>query len=122
VVDHERVTSSAGKDATQVFFGLHRHEVLFKPQYKRLQIGRLKGHTEQIKSLSPGELSNVPYAEPIWLSPGFYSPYYSDNHRRFQSSIREFFETVVRPESERCEENGKRISQEVVDMMAYVTS
>jgi hypothetical protein len=30
---------------------------------------------------------------------------------RFQTSIREFFETVVRPESERCEESGKRISQ-----------
>ena len=25
-----------------------------------------------------GELSKVPYAEPTWLSPGYYSPYYSE--------------------------------------------
>lgn len=120
MIDHQRSRSLAGKDATQVFFGLHRHEVLLKPQYKRLQIGTIQGETEQIKSLSPGELSNVPYAEPTWLTRGFYSPYYSDNHRRFHISVREFFESVIKPESQRCEESGKRISQEVVDKMAYV--
>ncbi len=108
----------AGKDATQVFFGLHRHEVLLKPQYKRLQIGTVRGQTEQIKPLTPGELSKVPYAEPTWLSPGFYTPYYSNKHRRFQTAIREFFETVVKPESIKCEESGKKISQEVVDTLA----
>ena len=110
----------AGKDATQAFFGLHRHEVLLKPQYKRLQIGTVLGQSEQIRPPVPGELSKVPYAEPTWLSPGYYSPYYSNSHRTFQTAVREFFETVVRPESDKCEASGKRISQEVVDKMASV--
>jgi len=110
--------SVAGKDATQVFFGLHKHEVLLRPQYKRLQIGTVAGQTEQIRAPVPGELSKVPYGEPTWLSSGYFSPYYSDNHRKFQTAVREFFETVVRPESIKCEENGKTISQEVFDKLA----
>jgi len=108
----------AGKDATQAFFGLHRHEVLLRPQYQRLQIGVIQGQTEQIKPPVPGELSKVPYAEPTWLSNGYFSPYYSDNHRKFQTAVRRFFETVVKPESVKTEASGKRISQEVVDKMA----
>ncbi|KAF8239507.1 acyl-CoA dehydrogenase [Tricholoma matsutake] len=108
----------AGQDVTQVFFGLHRHEVLLKPQYGRLQIGKIRGQEESIKSLAPGELSQVPYAEPTWLSKGYYSPYYSDNHRKFHKAVRSFCMEVIQPESDRCEQSGKRISQEVVDKMA----
>jgi hypothetical protein len=108
----------AGQDATQVFFSLHRHEVLLKPQYARLQIGKVQGQEETIKPLAPGELSQVPYAEPTWLSRGYYSPYYSDNHMKFQKAVRTFCMEVVQPESDRCEQSGKRISQEVVDKMA----
>lgn len=68
----------AGQDATEAFFSLHRHEVLLKPQYMRLQIGTIEGESQQIKPLAAGELSKVPYAEPTWLSPGFFSPYYSE--------------------------------------------
>ncbi|KAH0586970.1 Acyl-CoA dehydrogenase [Termitomyces sp. J132] len=110
--------SVAGKDATQIFFGLHRQEVLSKPQYIRLQIGKIQGQEEQIRPLAPGELSQVPYAEPTWLSKGNFSPYYSDSHRRFQVAARKFFMEVIQPESVRCEENGQRISQEVVDKMS----
>jgi hypothetical protein len=110
----------AGTDATQAFFGLHRQEILFKPQYKRLQIGSIQGEEEAIKSMKPGELSKVPYAEPTWLSNGYYSPYYTENHRKFQKAMREFFETVVAPEALKADETGKKISQEVVDKMAYV--
>jgi hypothetical protein len=109
---------TAGQDATKVFFGLHRHEVLLKPQYARLQIGKIQGQEETIKPLSPGELSQVPYAEPTWLSRGYYSPYYSDGHRKFQEAVRTFCMMVIQPESDRCEQSGKRISQEVVDKMA----
>ena len=35
----------------------------------------------------------------------------------FQRAVREFFDTVIKPESDRCEANGKRISQEVIDKM-----
>ncbi|KAL0949067.1 hypothetical protein HGRIS_009165 [Hohenbuehelia grisea] len=107
----------AGKDATDAFFGLHRHEVLLRPQYKRLQIGTVSGQEEVIKPPVPGQLSMVPYAEPTWLTKGYYTPYYNDNHRRFQTAVREFMETVVKPESIRCEENGKRISQEVFEQL-----
>lgn len=90
-----------------------------RPQYARLQIGVIEGEVETVKVPAPGSLSKVPYAEPSWLSEGFFSPYYSNNHRKFQKAIRNFFEEVVRPEAIKCEENGKRISQEVVDKMRY---
>ncbi|KAF5364376.1 hypothetical protein D9756_000893 [Leucocoprinus leucothites] len=112
--------SIAGQDATQAFFGLHRHEILLKPQYKRLHIGTIGGEEETIKPPTPGQLSQVPYAEPTWLSKGYYSPYYTDNHRKFQKATREFFETVVAPEAAKADEGGKKISQEVVDKMAEV--
>ncbi|KAF5346943.1 hypothetical protein D9758_010143 [Tetrapyrgos nigripes] len=110
----------AGKDATNVFFGLHRHEVLLRPQYKRLQIGRIIGEEEVIKPREPGALSKVPYAEPTWLSAGYFSPYYNDNHRQFQKAVRKFFEEEVQPEAIQCEENGKKISQELVDKMSQL--
>ena len=68
----------AGQDATKVFYGLHRQEVLQKPQYQRLQIGSIEGEEVTVKPLAPGELSKVPYAEPTWLSEGYHSPYYND--------------------------------------------
>ncbi|KAJ2982059.1 hypothetical protein NUW54_g10798 [Trametes sanguinea] len=107
----------AGKDATQAFFGLHRHEVLLKPQYARLQIGTVQGQEEVVKPLAPGQPSPVPYAEPAWLMPGFHSPYYNDKHREFQRAVRKFFEEVVYPDAVRHEDDGKRISQDVVDKL-----
>ena len=49
----------AGQDSTSVFFGLHRSEVLQKPQYARLKIGQVEGEKPQIKMPLPGELSTV---------------------------------------------------------------
>ena len=68
----------AGQDATEAFFGLHRFEVLQKPQYARLQIGVVTGEKETIRPRAPGELSKVPYAEPTWLVQGYHSPYYKE--------------------------------------------
>lgn len=107
---------AAGQDATQAFYGLHRQEVLFRPQYARLQIGRVQGQ-EPVIVASPTDLSSVPYAEPTWLSPGYYSPYYTQSHRNFQKEVRKFFMEVVYPDAVKCEENGKRISQDVVDKL-----
>lgn len=70
--------SVAGQDATEAFYGLHRHEVLERPQYARLQIGVIKGEQSIIASRIPGQLSAVPYAEPTWLSQGYHSPYYKE--------------------------------------------
>lgn len=69
---------TAGQDATEAFYGLHRHEVLLKPQYKRLQIGVIQGEKSVIHGGIPGELSQVPYAEPLGITEGYHSPYYTE--------------------------------------------
>lgn len=61
-------------------------------------------------------------AEPSWLAKGFSSPYYTDKHRVFQKAVRQFVSDVMYPEAQECEDTGRRISQEVVDKMWYVTS
>lgn len=71
-------TLSAGQDATEAFYALHRHEVLLRPQYQRLQVGTIKDESSIIASKVTGELSEVPYAEPTWLTKGYYSPYYKE--------------------------------------------
>lgn len=68
------VIHSAGQDATEVFYGLHRHEVILKSQYARLQIGVIDGEESTIIGRVSGQLSTVPYAEPTWLADGYYSP------------------------------------------------
>ena len=112
------VSQSAGKDATKAFFGLHRHEVLLRPQYKRLQIGTLKDSSEVVKASTPVALSAVPFAEPTWLSKGFHSPYYTEGHRRFQRAMRRFVSEVISPEMEKCELSGKYIGKDVVQKMS----
>jgi hypothetical protein len=111
---------TAGKDATNAFFGLHRQEVLYRPQYARLQIGTIKDKEPQIKLLAVDAISQVPYAEPSWLAPGFSSPYYNESHRRFQKAMRKLVNEVVLPDAIACEENGRRISQQVVDRLGCV--
>ncbi|KDQ16196.1 hypothetical protein BOTBODRAFT_30921 [Botryobasidium botryosum FD-172 SS1] len=105
----------AGQDATEHFYSLHRHEVLLKPGYARLQIGTITGEKPQINVNTVGALSKVPYAEPTWLTEGYYSPYFKESHKALQKAMREFYDTVILPEATACEENGKRISQAVVD-------
>ncbi|RPD61123.1 acyl-CoA dehydrogenase NM domain-like protein [Lentinus tigrinus ALCF2SS1-7] len=110
----------AGQDATEAFYGLHRHEVLLKPQYQRLQIGVLKDEKSVIYSAIPGQLSSVPYAEPLGLTPGYHSPYYTDSHRNFQRAARKFVDEVVTPDALAREEDGKRPSISVIQQMAEV--
>ena len=69
---------AAGQDATEAFYGLHKQEVLDRPQYKRLVIGTVKDEESLIAPPGPGEVSLVPYAEPTWLTPGYYSPYFKE--------------------------------------------
>src|ERR1700744_5043337 len=64
----------AGQDATESFFGLHRHEVLEKPNHQRLKIGSIENEEPVLYGRPKGELSDVPYGEPTWLSKGYYSP------------------------------------------------
>lgn len=62
----------------------------------------------------------MPYAEPTWLADGYHSPYYTEGHRKFQREMRKFVTEVVYPDAIKCEDNGKRISQEVVDKLGCV--
>ncbi len=94
--------------------------MLLKPQYKRLQIGTIAGRKEKFRALSGSDLSEVPYAEPGWLSEGFHNPYYKESHRTFQKAVRQFVTDVVHPEMLAREDDGKRISQSVVDKLACV--
>lgn len=106
----------AGQDATQAFFNLHRYEVLQK--YADLCIGTIKGEKSEVIEPQPGDLSQVPYGEPIWLTPQFKSPYYNDSHRALRKELRKFVDTHVTPEAQEKERDGTYISQSLVDKMA----
>lgn len=106
----------AGQDATQVFYNLHRHEVLAR--YADLAVGTVDGEQPQVISPQPGDLSPVPYAEPLWLSPPFRSPYYGDSHRRLQRAMRRFTDEHLLPEAQECETTGRYISQQMIDRMS----
>ncbi|ROV90579.1 hypothetical protein VSDG_07453 [Cytospora chrysosperma] len=107
----------AGTDATEAFYNLHRHEVL-TGKYAELAIGTIEGEKPEVVNPGPGELSKVPYAEPLWLTPLFKSPYYNDSHRKLQKAIRKFTDLYVTPEAQAKEKDGTYISQELIDRMA----
>ena len=106
----------AGQDATQAFYNLHRHEVLQK--YSNLCIGTIEGEKPEVIEPKPGDLSLVPYAEPLWLTPQFKTPYYKDSHQRLREAFRKFVDQDVYPEAQEKELDGSYISQDLVDKMA----
>ena len=106
----------AGQDATTAFFNLHRYEVLQK--YANLCIGTIEGEKPEVIDPQPGDLSTVPYAEPLWLAPVFKSPYYSESHRKLQKATRKFVDEHVYEEAQEKEIDGTYISQELTDKMA----
>jgi alkylation response protein AidB-like acyl-CoA dehydrogenase len=106
----------AGTDATTAFYNLHRQEVLEK--YESLCIGTIEGEKSEVITMKPGDLSTVPYAEPLWLRPPFKSPYFKESHRALQKKVREFVDEHVTPEAQEKEKDGTYISQELIDKMA----
>ncbi|KAK4188019.1 acyl-CoA dehydrogenase/oxidase [Podospora australis] len=106
----------AGKDATAAFYNLHRHEVLQK--YSDLAIGTIEGEKQSIITPKIGDLSPVPYAEPLWLTPQFKSPYFKDSHRRLQKAMRIFTDEHITPEALEKERTGEIVSQELIDKMS----
>ncbi|KAJ7158824.1 acyl-CoA dehydrogenase/oxidase [Mycena filopes] len=106
----------AGQDATEMFYALHRAEIL--DRYARLQIGIVETEQPQITTPAPGSLSAVPYANPTWLSEGFHSPYYKEHHRRFQTAFRKFVDEVIFPDAQIHEREGGKPSQNVLDEIA----
>ena len=106
----------AGTDCTTIFYNLHRQEVLKK--YSNLCIGIISNEKPEVIEQQPGDLSPVPYAEPLWLKPEFKSPYYNESHKRLQRAMRKFVDTHITPEAEEKEKDGTYVSQELIDKMA----
>jgi hypothetical protein len=106
----------AGQDATTAFYNLHRQEVLAK--YADLAIGTIKDEKPQVIVPQPGDLSPVPYAEPLWLVQHFKNPYFNDSHRRLQKALREFTDKHLIPEAQECETTGRAIGQDMIDLMS----
>lgn len=106
----------AGQDATTAFYNLHRHEVLTK--YAEFAIGTVKGESPQVITPQPGDLSTIPYAEPLWLAQPFKSPYYNESHHKLRKAMRVFTDKYLTPEAQECEATGRIISQEMIDHMS----
>eukprot|EP01095_Lingulamoeba_sp_RSL-Kostka_P009138 TRINITY_DN312_c2_g1_i2.p1 TRINITY_DN312_c2_g1~~TRINITY_DN312_c2_g1_i2.p1 ORF type:complete len:532 (+),score=228.25 TRINITY_DN312_c2_g1_i2:78-1673(+) len=89
----------AGKDATEMFYDLHREETLDK--YKgRLYIGDVKDEVpEDIMSANDARISTVPYAESAKWREGWFSPYYNETHVEYRKKIRKWFAENVREEA-----------------------
>ncbi|KAI0767928.1 acyl-CoA dehydrogenase/oxidase [Irpex lacteus] len=109
-----------GQDATETFFGLHLYEVLEKPQYQRLVVGTLKDEKPVLHGRISGALSEIPYAEPTWLTKGYHSPYYKESHRKLQEAVRKFTDEILYQDGQARELDGKPPSQVVFDKMAEV--
>lgn len=106
----------AGTDATTAFYNLHRNEVIQK--YHTLCIGTVKGEKPEVIQQQAGDLSSVPYAEPLWLTPQFHSPYFNETHRNLRKAMRKFVDSELAPEAQEKEADGTYISQEMIDKMA----
>lgn len=87
-------------------------------KYSSLCLGEVEGEKSEVIDPQPGDLSTVPYAEPLWLKPESASPYYNDSHRRLQKAMRKFVDVHVTPEAREKEDDGTTISQELIDKMA----
>ncbi len=111
------LTQIAGTDATTAFYNLHRHEVIQK-YAPTLCIGTVQGEKPEVIEQQAGDLSRVPYGEPLWLAPQFKSPYYTESHRRLRRELRVFVDKHVTPEAQEKEKDGTYISQELIDKMA----
>ncbi|ORY09745.1 acyl-CoA dehydrogenase family protein [Clohesyomyces aquaticus] len=106
----------AGTDATVAFYNLHRQEVLEK--YSSLCIGTIEGEKSEVLVPKLGDLSPVPYAEPLWLHPQFKSPYFKESHHELRRRVRKFVDEFVTPEAQEKEKDGSYISQGLIDKMA----
>lgn len=106
----------AGQDATSAFYNLHRHEVLSR--YADLALGTVEGEKPAVITPQPGDLSPIPYAEPLWLAPPFRSPYYKESHHRLRKALRVFTDSHLFKEAQECEATGRYVSQDMIEHMS----
>src|SRR5262249_26065400 len=106
-----------GKDATEAFYGLHRHEVILKMGPK-LVIGRIEGSDENAQPLeTPADLSSVPFAEAPFFR-GESSTVWKPAHTEFRKKLRGWIYENLHDEAERCELSGESPSDEVFKKIA----
>jgi alkylation response protein AidB-like acyl-CoA dehydrogenase/predicted heme/steroid binding protein len=115
------LSSQAGTDASKLFFGLHRHEVL-ETWAPKLAIGRIAA----AKDIDPADdvirrcdISTVPYSEQMsWT--GFDQPhYYKESHKRYRSALRKWVykELITTNLAENHEESGEKPPDELFEKM-----
>lgn len=102
-----------GKDATEEFEGLHSDTVLMKYGDK-LRVGVLQGYAEEeqkkAKKASKTQYfgnSRIPYAEPMWYSSKFKSPYYNESHRNWRAKVRAFVDAEMLPHVAKWDKDGE---------------
>jgi hypothetical protein len=107
---------TAGTDATDAFYGMHRADVMDKYKEKLL-VGHITGPGGTVKETPPtAEETMVPYAEAM----GFWrkhSPYYSESHHKFRAALREFIDREIAPDAAQWDEEGTRPSLELNQKM-----
>lgn len=104
----------AGKDATELFFGLHRASVLEEKRYSRLRIGDLSAATPDDnteKKKKKGGAALVPYGEAMGTFRK-YSPYYDESHRQLREAARSFFDAEISPNAKAWDDAGDLPSKE----------
>ena len=94
----------AGKDATEVFYGLHRHQDLLRFKNK-LAIGTIIGESSTIKANQFGSFSKILYAEHPQVQ-GFKGVYYTDKHLQYRSHVRKFIDEHFYADALACEASG----------------
>jgi len=107
-----------GKDVTDDFWGLHRHEVLDK--YQRLKKGRVTDAPPPRPSAleESKKLSKVPFAEPAVFQ-GLPLPYFNKSHFALRKAMREFMaDPEIIDDAFECEETMNGPSKEVRKKMA----
>ena len=107
-----------GKDVTEDFWGLHRHEVLDK--YQRLKKGRVTDAPPPRPSAleESKKLSRVPFAESAVFQ-GLPLPYFKKSHFALRKALREFMaDPDIIDDAMECEETMNGPSKEIRKKMA----
>lgn len=102
----------AGRNASELFFGLHRASVLAEPRYARLQIGVLEDTAPKNGQAKNSSTEVIPYAEAMgsWRKA---SPYYKESHHRLRKAVREFMDREIKPFCKAWDDSGELPSKEV---------
>jgi len=115
----EVFTEYEGQDATEVFYSLHKHEIITGKFGPRLMVGSIKGESSKIAAANNwSDLSVVPFGESPHFQRGFQpTPYYNVTHETFKLGCRKIIERELREASEAGENSGEMPSHDIWKMM-----